>query len=119
MLRYTLIVLLALWGALAFGDELVVFHMPGCRPCGYLKTTLADNPALVQEFTVSYIDITADPESARLFRVNSVPTVVRLNAKEQEVARLVGYDGKQAFARWLTAPDAPSSLRRHTKRHSR
>lgn len=101
MLRYTLIVLLALCGSLAFGDELVIFHMPGCRPCAYLKAMLDENPDLVRGFAVSRINISADPESAKLFNVSSVPAVVRLDDSGREIARTVGYDGRQAFARWL------------------
>lgn len=100
-MRYLFIVLVALWGSPAVGDELIVFHMPGCRPCTHFKAMLDENPELTRGFRVSHINISADSESAALFNVNSVPTVVRLNDKDTEVARMVGYDGKRAFEQWL------------------
>jgi thioredoxin-like negative regulator of GroEL len=118
LLRYTLIAIFALLGSLAFGDELIIFHMPGCRPCGYLKAMLAENPDLVRGFTVSQINISADPESAKLFNVSSVPTIVRLNEQDQEVARTVGYDGKQAFARWLENPARANKVERRMFRRT-
>jgi len=103
-MRYVFIVLAALWGTLAFGDELIIFHLPGCRPCAHFKAMLDENPELTRGFRVSYINIGDDGESAKLFKVNSVPTVVRLDDTDTETARMVGYDGKRAFEQWLKTP---------------
>lgn len=56
------------------------------------------------------INISADGESAKLFNVNSVPTVVRLDDADSEVARMVGYDGKRAFEQWLKNPKPASRM---------
>ena len=101
MWKYALAVIVALTTAASAADELVIFHMPGCRPCGYLKKMLDENPDVTRGFKVSRIDITADVESAKLFNVNSVPTVVRLDDKGREVSRTVGYTDKEEFVRWL------------------
>lgn len=113
MLRYIFIALLFLLGSLsAFGEELIIFHMPGCRPCAHLKAMLDENPELLRDFKVSQIDILADSESAELFHVSSVPTVVLLDDKNREIARHVGYDGKRAFEQWLKNPRNKKNMRK-------
>lgn len=114
MLRLLWIVVLSLLGSLALGDELIIFHMPGCRPCAHLKAMLDENPELIQGFKVSRVDILADEETAKLFAVSSVPTVVRLDEKDREMARQVGYDGKRAFENWLKNPHEKKTFIRKT-----
>lgn len=108
MLRYVLAIFLFLYAVTSAAkepaNELVIFHMPGCRPCAHLKKMLDENPELVRGFKVSRIDILADNESAKLFNVGSVPTVVRLDDKGREVSRTVGYTDKAEFKKWLETP---------------
>jgi thioredoxin-like negative regulator of GroEL len=111
-MRYWLTFILVLWGALAWGDELIIFHMPGCRPCAQLKQMLDQSPELVQGFRVSRIDIDADPESAEIFNVSSVPTVVRLDDKDKEIARSAGLLSRREFINWLENPSTTRSFRR-------
>lgn len=111
-MRYWLTFILSLIGSLALGDELVIFHMPGCRPCAQLKQMLEQNPELIQGFRVSKIDIAADPESANVFNVSSVPTVVRLDDSDKEIARSVGLMSRREFASWLENPSTIRSFRR-------
>lgn len=85
----------------AYADELIVFHKPGCRPCAHLKKMLDDNPDLVRGFKVSRVDVSQDHDSAELFKVSSVPTVVRLDDKTREVSRMVGLTGPREMAQWL------------------
>lgn len=101
---YFLAGLLALLPVALFADELLIFHMPGCRPCAKLEQMLEENPELTRGFTVSRIDITAGPETAELFNVASVPTVVRLDDKTREVARRVGLMNRREFQTWLEQP---------------
>lgn len=97
--------LVSLFGGLLtsalFAEELLIFHMPGCRPCAKFEQMLTENPELTQGFTVSRIDILAHPETAEIFNVASVPTVVRLDDKTREVARKVGLMNKKEFQAWL------------------
>lgn len=93
--------LLFLGSPAVLADELLIFHMPGCRPCAQLKKVLDENPELAQGFEVSRIDITKDTETAKLFNVSSVPTVVRLDDKTREIARRVGYMSKKEMQQWL------------------
>lgn len=82
-------------------DELLIFHMPGCRPCAQLKKMLDENPELLQGFAVSRIDVKQDSETAKLFNVGSVPAVVLLDDKTREIARRVGYMSKKEMQQWL------------------
>jgi thioredoxin-like negative regulator of GroEL len=85
----------------SLADELLIFHMPGCRPCAKFEQMLTENPELIRGFTVSRVDITAYPETARLFNVATVPTVVRLDDKTREVSRRAGLMNKKEFHAWL------------------
>ena len=95
---------MALFSSALFADELLIFHMPGCRPCAKLEQMLTENPELTRGFTVSRIDITATPETAEIFTVSTVPTIVRLDDKTREVARHVGLMTKREFEDWLQHP---------------
>jgi thioredoxin-like negative regulator of GroEL len=94
---------LALFSAAGFADELIIFHMPVCRPCTQLKKLLEDNPEIVQGFAVSMVDITDDAETTKLFNVSTVPTIVRLDNKTRELGRRIGYSSKKELLEWLDA----------------
>jgi len=111
-MRYFLAFILWLITAMAAADELIIFSLKGCRPCAQLKQMLDENPDLVRGFKVSVIDIEADPQSAEVFNVGSVPTVVRLNNADQETARFVGYRNRREFSDWLQHPSALYMSRR-------
>jgi thioredoxin-like negative regulator of GroEL len=93
--------LVALFSSALFADELLIFHMPGCRPCAKFEQMLKENPELTQGFVVSRIDIIESPETAEIFAVSTVPTVVRLDDKTREVARRAGLMNKKEFQTWL------------------
>jgi thioredoxin-like negative regulator of GroEL len=111
-MRYILAIILGLTAAFAPAEELIIFALQGCRPCAQFKQMLNDNPDLVRGFKVSVIDINADPQSAAVFNVGSVPTVVRLNDADQEIARFVGYRNRREFSEWLQHPSARYTTRR-------
>lgn len=90
-----------LLSAMSFADELIIFTMPGCRPCAQFKKMLEENPEVVRGFEVSTVDIVQTPETAKIFNVSSVPTVVRLDDKTHEIARNVGYMSKKEMEEWL------------------
>ena len=96
---------LALISPAIFADELLIFHMPGCRPCAQLKQMLDENPEITQGFTVSRVDINELPETAKLFNVSTVPTVVRLDDKTREVGRKVGLMNRREMLKWLEQTD--------------
>lgn len=86
-------------------DELIIFSLPGCPPCARLAALLKRQPDLVADYRVSMIDMAADPESARLFRVRSAPTIVRLDAADKEVGRLSGAPSAATLRQWLSRPN--------------
>lgn len=92
---------LALVSSALVADELIIFSMPGCLPCARLKQLLAENPELLQGFSVSTVDIVDQPAVAELFGVSSVPTMVRLDDKTRERARRVGLLTKKELKEWL------------------
>lgn len=92
---------LALFSSALFADELIIFKMPGCAPCAQLEKMLEENPELLQGFEVSRVDVTKNPETAKVFNVASMPTIVRLDDKTHEVARKVGVMNKREMRRWL------------------
>jgi thioredoxin-like negative regulator of GroEL len=85
----------------ALADELIIFHKPGCRPCAQLKKMLDENPDVMRGFQVSHVDVSQDHGSAELFRISSVPTIVRLDDRTREVSRVVGLASKREMAQWL------------------
>lgn len=101
MKRMLIGLLAALFSPALFAEELLIFHMPGCRPCAKFEQMLKENPELTQGFAVSRIDILEHPDTAEIFNVASVPTVVRLDDKTREVARKVGLMNKKEFQAWL------------------
>lgn len=105
MFRYILAIVMGLVAAPAVGsDELLVFTMPGCRPCAHMKAALDRNPELIRHLKVVYVDITQQPGTAGAFRVSSVPVLVRLRG-DDEIARLVGSTNDRALRNWISAHD--------------
>lgn len=101
MFKYILAMIVSLLAATAAGaDELLIFTMPGCRPCAHMKVMLTKHPELVRDFQVVYFDITEAEETARVFNVGSVPTFVRLR-EDKEVARAVGAMTERKFKQWV------------------
>lgn len=100
----TLLFAVLLWGGACCGaraDELLLFVMDGCRPCAKLKALLDAHPELAAEFKLAPVDITVQPEVAKLFQVKSVPTIVRLDEQDREVGRLTGAPTYREFQHWL------------------
>jgi thioredoxin-like negative regulator of GroEL len=85
----------------ALADELIIFSLPGCRPCAALEQLLEENPELTQGFVVSKVDIGEQPETAEVFNVSSTPTIVRLDDKTREISRKVGLMTRREMRRWL------------------
>lgn len=105
MLRYLLAIVVGMAAATAAGsDELLVFTMPGCRPCAYMKAALERNPDLVRHLKIVHVDITEQPGTAEAFHVSSVPVLVRLRG-DDEIARLVGSTNDRGLRNWISAHD--------------
>lgn len=65
-----------------------------CGSCGDLKRDYVSHPE------VRLVDAEARPDVAKLYGVKKYPTVVAL-VDGREVARTVGYGGKDQFKRWM------------------
>jgi thioredoxin-like negative regulator of GroEL len=109
MARFGIAILLAflLVGGGVRADELLVFFLPGCRPCAKFEALLEAHPEVVRDFTVSRVDMSEQTETARLFAVKSAPTIIRLDADDKEVGRLIGAPTKRQLERWLANDPNP------------
>lgn len=107
MTRYGLAFLLALLPASPVAaDEIIIFFLPGCRPCAKLEALLEEHPGLLRDLKVSRVDLAEQDETARLFDVKTAPTLVRLDAQDKERGRLIGAPTKRQLERWLADPAA-------------
>ena len=53
-----------------------VFSSPTCAPCNHIKPTLNELQEDYSTFTWKHINISKDPETARLFKVTTVPCMI-------------------------------------------
>lgn len=80
---------------------LVDFYSDACGPCRRLSPTISD---LADEFAgravIAKVDVNALPNLARQFQITGIPAVL-LYVDGQEVARIVGYNGKDVYTQQL------------------
>lgn len=81
---------------------LVDFWATWCGPCRMVAPVLAEIAAEKSgQLTVAKLDVDANPETARSFQVNSIPTLI-LFKEGRPVKRIVGAKGKAALLRELS-----------------
>ena len=66
--------------------KVIVFSSPGCNPCDQVKKFLRDHEV---EFELYSYD--RAPEYFKKYDVNTVPTTVLFNAKNEPVAQIFGF----------------------------
>ena len=72
----------------------LAFTASWCAPCGDFKRDFADDAS------VQIVDIDDNPDFARDYGIQTVPTVVAVRGGN-EVGRTVGYIGKPTMSRWM------------------
>lgn len=76
---------------------LVDFFAVWCGPCKLAEPVLEElSETYKQNVTVAKIDVDKNPNTSAKYGVMSIPTTILFNGG-QEVARQVGFAGKQAF----------------------
>jgi thiol:disulfide interchange protein len=86
----------------------VYFGASWCAPCREMQSvTLADQSvqARLADFVVWHVDVDADRATAKLYRLNSVPTYLIATAEGWEFRRGEGYRGPGDLLMWLAASD--------------
>lgn len=111
--------------AAATSDELVLldFGAVWCPPCNLLAAEVLSDADALGGYVVAAIDVD-HPSSFALkdqYAIGSYPTVVIVDAGGAELARTVGYEGRDAFVSWLgrvrageeQLPSDPSAVEPH------
>ncbi len=83
---------------------LVVFGAEWCAPCQALKKNTLTNTAFTEKagpLHLVQIDVDVDRESARLFRVRSVPSLFLVTSEMKVVSRRQGFLLPQELLRWV------------------
>ena len=81
---------------------LVDFHATWCGPCKMLAPIIAELEAARDDFYVGKIDIDDEPELARRYGIQAVPTLL-LFKDGAVVNQSVGYVGKEVLEDMLNA----------------
>jgi thioredoxin 1 len=85
----------------AHGDDLLIFSAAWCGHCQTLKNDLEKNPDAVDGYTWGFVDADQEKDLMRQYGVKSLPTLVVLDDKNNEVKRQVGYRGMQELRKFL------------------
>jgi len=96
---------LSLEAALETGKPVLLdFTAEWCMPCKMLASQVIDNPEyaeLMKEFAVVRVDIDEQADLASRYRVRGIPDLRILSASGEELARSIGFNGKDEVATWL------------------
>lgn len=86
--------------AIREGLTLVDFYATWCGPCKMLHPVLEEVEKEMQTISLKKVDVDEEKEIAKEYGVMSIPTLV-LFKNGVEVARNVGFLGKQEILSWI------------------
>lgn len=98
---FCLIVAAASIQATAMAEDLYVFWRSRCSACDRLKAVLDSDRSVASGYDVYMIDTESDQKLAAKYRVRSVPTLVVLGDRQQELRRTTGFTNKEDLRAWL------------------
>lgn len=84
----------------SLADELLIFSATWCRPCQQLHEAIEADPSLLEGYTATYVDFTAERDKARAHGVTVVPTLIATDSQGRKRQK-TGFNGAQDLRRWL------------------
>ena len=79
---------------------LVIFGHQNCLACSTMKIDLDQNPTLLDNLIICYIDMEVNKELAQEYRVRAIPDYFILQ-NNIEIKRRVGYKNIRSFKKWI------------------
>lgn len=102
-MRYVFVTLLlccVFSGSVVCAKDLFIFGAEWCPSCVQLKAAIEQEPALVNGFEVSLIDIDQEPEIAKVYEVKTIPVLIVLEPGGK-LRRKVGFRSVAELRAWL------------------
>jgi thioredoxin-like negative regulator of GroEL len=81
-------------------DILLIFTASWCQPCQNLKKDLKDNPEIIENLIVCYVDIDENQDLAKQYKARTVPKYF-LISNRIEVKSGKGYKSLKNLKEWL------------------
>lgn len=79
---------------------LVVFTASWCKQCGVMKKDISDNPQMVSDTIVCYLDFDSNKELVKEYQVKFIPDYCIIR-KRIQIRRNKGYTTKEKFIKWF------------------
>jgi thiol-disulfide isomerase/thioredoxin len=93
-------------------DDLLIFGADWCPRCQELKAAIAADPALVDGYAVSFLDLDDNPELAKGYKIDVVPALLHLQP-DGKIRRKVGFKNPAELKRWLKGQnEQPTKFRK-------
>lgn len=94
------VLLLLLSPSLLYGKELLIIGADSCVYCVKLQQHIENNPDIVKNYTVEYINIEEYPDLKDSLNIDSYPTSFIFDDNKQILDRLKGFEPNK-FNRWI------------------
>jgi len=72
------------------------FTAPWCQPCKVLAPEFKKFEAEFTDITFNTVDVDVDPQSAELYAIRNVPTVI-IEKNNKIITRLIGLNHKEKY----------------------
>lgn len=79
---------------------LVVFTADWCKQCQIMKRDISDNPDMVDNTIVCYLDLDSNKKLANEYQVKFIPDYCILR-KRIQIRRQRGYTTREKFIKWF------------------
>lgn len=83
-----------------YGKELLIVGADWCVYCVKMQQYIANNPELLEKYTVQYINIDEYPDLKDSLKIESYPTSFIFDDKKQILDKLKGFEPNK-FKKWI------------------